>query len=164
MGGDLDHFIASSQWMMNHSQINRKVPIMAGKKSSNGTLVAGWFMLLGLAFLFKLIPLFLVVLVIYYIAKGFQKPKESPIAEPEVITYTFEEYDPVKIAAMMPPAPAEPTKPIVPDNVIADAISSLCKLGTQQDVAKEAVVMAVENGANTLEEVIKQSFQKIYSN
>ena len=128
-----------------------------GKESSPATLVAGWFMLMGIAFLFNMLPLVVIVYVIYYIGKGMQKPEKPPIVGPNVIVYDFDTYDIGELPAYVP----EPSKSTVPANIIEDAISVLVNLRTNKGLAKEAVEMAVENGAETIEEIIKQSLQSL---
>lgn len=128
-----------------------------GKESGPGTLVGGWFMLLGLAFLFNILPLVVIVCIIYFIGRRWVESIDPPTTEPEVTVYDFDTYDVGELPTYVP----EPTKPTVPDNIVEDAVSVLVNLRTNKGLAKEAVTLAVENGAETIEEIIKQSLQSL---
>lgn len=128
-------------------------------KSSPAALIAGLFALLGVSLLFNIaIISFVVILcVIYHIGKGWVESIGPPAKEPEAIVYNLDNYDIGELPAYVP----EPIKPTVPDNIIEDAVSVLVNLRTNKGLAKEAVTQAVENGAETIEEIIKQSLQTL---
>ena len=127
-----------------------------GKETSPVTLVAGWFMLLGIAFIFKMLPLILLVCAIHYYCKAWKKQTESLKCEYETepITFNFDEYVPKEAVVDVPES-------AVPNHIVEDAVSVLVNLRTNKTLAREAVEMAVENGATTIEEIIKQSLQSL---
>jgi hypothetical protein len=137
------------------------------KESSPATLVGGWFLLMGLAFIFKLLPLVLVVCIIYYCFKGKEKEKSTKhtIPEQNVIVYDFDTFlaDELSKPVVSESALSEQAKPSVPDNIIEDSVSVLVNLRTNKGLAKQAVDEAIENGATTIEEIIKQSLQLLNS-
>jgi hypothetical protein len=135
------------------------------KESSPGTLVAGWFMLMGLAFVFNMLPLILGVFIIYSVCKNLPKSKACPVQEQNVIVYDFDTFlaEEQSKQVVSETVLSEPVKPSVPDNIIQDSVSVLVNLRTNKVLAKQAVDEAIENGATTIEEIIKQSLQLLNS-
>jgi hypothetical protein len=131
------------------------------EESSGSGLVFGWFLILGIAAILKILPLIIGLILLNYILKRYDKFKteKNKITEDEesIITYNFDDY-----STGTEMAPVE-YKETVSKALIEDAISVLVNLRTNKGLAKQAVNEAVENGATTLEEIVKQSLQLLNS-
>jgi hypothetical protein len=125
---------------------------MAGEQTTSSTMVFGWFVLIGIAFLLNTLPLIIGLAALWYLIKLFPKPSESEQptkTEEEIPSYTWDDtltYEPIES---------------VSEETISDAISALQNLGSRKGDAKVAVEMAVNNGAISLEEMVKQGLQNL---
>ena len=128
-------------------------------KPSPAVLIAGLFALTGFILFFGTVPLVEVVLLYWWLKwePKSDKAKKATVVKPEIAVFNFDDYDVGELPAYVP----EPIKPTVPDNIIEDAVSVLINLRTNKGLAKEAVTQAVENGAETIEEIVKQSLQTL---
>lgn len=125
-----------------------------GDQTSSSTMIFGWLVFVGIAFLLNTAPFIIGLALLYYLLKYLPKSSEpeKPIPEEEEIpTYTWDDdtpYEPLII------------EPLVSEETIADAISALQNLGSRKGDAKVAVEMAIENGAISLEDIVGYCIRK----
>ena len=125
-----------------------------GEETSSSTMVFGWLVFVGIAFLLNAAPFIIGLALLYYLLKYLPKSSEpeKEIPEEEIPAYTWNDsvpYEPINL------------EPAVSEEIIADAISALVNLGSRKGDAKVAVEMAVNNGAISLEDIVKQGLQNL---
>ena len=145
--------------------------IGATKESSPATWVCGWFMLLGLAFLTKLALFMIGLYIIYRLLKAGQiggqekvqieerkEAQKFPTSDPRSVSEAYAKL--ILDNAVQVQLVAESA---IPNDIIEDAVSVLYNLGTNKGAARQAVMMAIEDGAITLEKIVTQSLRILNS-
>lgn len=118
------------------------------KESTSGSLLFGWVVLLGIAFILKTIPIIVGIILLIGVIECFQKPeKENQPGQEEITTIPFI-INPANIPLTIP-------EPSVSSTDMEDAISAIQNLGTRKGDATDAVKLAIEQGATSIEDMIK---------